>query len=150
MKTCKNLFISFGLAFSFILWQAVLNSGFCGDFFLERQEIQKAATRYLEAEVRRDLKTVYACLAPSSEYLAAHNFEAFLTEAKASPVRIVSYQILNIALIGENTDKTKYPQVDLTAQVEVDVVIVYTDTNQRSLVNYAFPFVREGGRWYKL
>lgn len=146
----KHLFIPIGLIFPLIFCQVTLRLGFCGEHSLEQQEIRKAATRYLEAEVNRDLKTVYECLAPSSEYLAAHNLEAFLEEAKTSPVRIVSYQILNISLIGENSDRAKYPQITRTAQVEVDVVILYTDTNQRSVVNYAFPFVKEGGKWYKL
>jgi hypothetical protein len=150
MIICKNQFTPIGVAFSLVLGLVLLNAGFCGDFSLEQQEIQKAAARYLEAEVHRDLKTVYESLAPSSDYLAAHKYEEYLAEAKTSPVRIVSYQILNISLISENTDKTKYPKVERTARVEVDVVIVYTDTNQRSVVNYAFPFVKEGGRWYKL
>ncbi|MFH0786075.1 MAG: hypothetical protein V2B13_00520 [Pseudomonadota bacterium] len=150
MLFCRNLFISGGPVFLLVLGLVALTTGFCADLSLEQQEIRKAATRYLEAEVQRDLKTVYASLAPSSDYLAAHNFEAFLEEAKTSPVRIVSYQILNISLIGKNPDKVKYPRVTRTAQVEVDVVILYTDTNQRSVVNYAFPFVQEGGKWYKL
>ncbi len=150
MLFCRNLFISGGLVFLLVLGLVALTTGFCADLSLEQQEIRKAATRYLEAEVQRDLKTVYKCLAPSSDYLAAHNFEAFLEEAETSPVRIVSYQILNISLIGENPDKAKYPRVTRTAQVEVDVIILYTDTKQRSVVNYAFPFVQEGGEWYKL
>jgi hypothetical protein len=150
MINYKKRFMPIGLVFSLGFCFALLTSGFCDDLSPEKEEIQKAAIRYLEAEVARDLKTVFESLAPSSEYLTAHTYESFLTEAKVSPVRIVSYRILNIALIGENTDKAKFPRVDRTAQVEVDVVIAYTDTNQRSLVNYAFPFVREGGKWYKL
>jgi hypothetical protein len=119
-------------------------------FASEYQEIQKAAQKYLEAEVQRNFKTVYESLAPSSEYVASHTFETYLAETQASPVRIISYRILNIFQISDNPDKEKFPKIDRSAQVEVDVVIRYEDTQKESLVNYAFPFVKEGGNWYKL
>jgi len=117
---------------------------------LEYQEIQQAAQKYLEAEVQRNFKSVYESLAPSSEYVASHTFEAYMAEAQASPVRIVSYRILNIFQITNNPDKEKYPKIDRSAQVEADVVIRYVDTQKESMVNFAFPFVKEGEKWYKL
>ncbi|MFH0787049.1 MAG: hypothetical protein V2B13_05460, partial [Pseudomonadota bacterium] len=67
MLFCRKLFISGGLVFLLVLGLVALTTGFCGDLSLEQQEIRNAATRYLEAEVQRDLKTVYASLAPSSD-----------------------------------------------------------------------------------
>ena len=109
-----------------------------------------AAQKYLEAEVQRNFKSVYESLAPSSEYRATHPYEAYLAEAQSSPVRIVSYRILHVFQITNNPDKEKYPKIDRLAQVEVDAVIRYEDTQKESMVNYAFPFVKEGGKWYKL
>ena len=73
-----------------------------------------------------------------------------MTEAQSSPVRIASYEILNVRIFPENPEKEKYPNLEGFARVEVDVTIGYRDSGQKSLVNYDFPFVKEGGRWYKL
>jgi hypothetical protein len=115
-----------------------------------RQEVEKAARNYLEAEVAGDFKRVYSSLYPASEYCRANGFQAYVTEARSSPVRIASYKILNIRLSPENPEKEKYPNLEGFARVEVDVTIGYRDTGQKALVNYDFPFVKEGGRWYKL
>jgi hypothetical protein len=136
--------------FFFLFLQAYSSSGYTDPPSSEYQEIQKAAQKYLEAEVQRNFPAIYESLAPSSEYRTAHTFESYLTEAQASQVRIVSYRILNIFQITNNPDKGKYPKIDRSAQVEVDVVIRYEDTQKESEVNYAFPFVKEGGKWYKL
>lgn len=116
----------------------------------EQQEIAAAARRYLDAEVRRDFKTVFESLYPSSDYRKEKDFEAYRVEAESSPVRIESYKILDISILEENPDREKLPDIQSFARVEVDVVIRYTDTHQRSLVNYAFPFVKVGRAWYKL
>ena len=87
---------------------------------------------------------------PASEYCRANGFQAYVTEAQSSPVRIVSYKILNIRITPENPEKEKYPNLEGFARVEVDVTIRYRDSGQESLVNYDFPFVKEGGQWYKL
>ncbi|MGA3085174.1 MAG: hypothetical protein ABSE95_10310 [Thermodesulfobacteriota bacterium] len=136
--------------FFFLFLTAFSSSAQTEAFASEHEEIQKAAQKYLEAEVQRNFTAIYESLAPSSEYVAAHSFETYLAEAQASPVRIVSYRILNIFQITNNLDKEKYPKIDRSAQVEVDVVIRYVDTQKESMVNYAFPFVKEGGKWYKL
>ena len=115
-----------------------------------RQEVEKAARNYLDAEVAGDFKRVYASLYPASEYCRANGFQAYVTEAQSSPVRIASYKILNIRISPDNPEKEKYPNLEGFARVEVDVTIRYRDSGQESLVNYDFPFVKEGGRWYKL
>ena len=115
-----------------------------------RQAVEKAARNYLDAEVARDFKRVYKSLYPASDYCRANGFQAYVTEAQSSPVRIVSYKILNIRIDPENPEKETYPNLEGFARVEVDVTIRYQDSGQESLVNYDFPFVKEGGRWYKL
>jgi hypothetical protein len=115
-----------------------------------RQELEKAARNYLEAEVAGDFQRVYANLYPASDYCRANDFQAYVSEAQSSPVRIVSYKILNIRIAPENPEKEKYPSLEGFARVEVDVTIRYRDSGQESLVNYDFPFVKAGGRWYKL
>jgi hypothetical protein len=115
----------------------------------EEREIDTAARKYLDAEVTRDLKTVYDLLAPSSIYCATHDYETYLTEAEASPVRIRAYKILRIHHIRENEDKKAFPKIDKFADVEVDMTLLYTDTRQAAEVNFSFTFIKEGGRWYK-
>jgi hypothetical protein len=116
----------------------------------EQQELAAAARRYLEAEVRRDHETVFGSLYPASEYRKANDFAAYLAEARSAPLGIESFEILNVSILPEIPDREKLPGVNGFARVEVDVVIRYADTGRTSLVNYAFPFVRAGGKWYKL
>ncbi len=116
----------------------------------ERQKVEKAARNYLEAEVAGDFQRVYASLYPASDYCRANDFQAYVSEAQSSPVRIVSFKILNIRIAPENPEKEKYPSLEGFARVEVDVTIRYRDSGQTSLVNYDFPFVKAEGRWYKL
>jgi hypothetical protein len=115
----------------------------------EEREIDAAARKYLDAEVARELKTVYGCLAPASIYRATHDYEAYLAQAEASPVRIREYKILRITHIRMNEDKNTYPRVEKFAQVEVDMKVFFTDTDQAAEVNFNFTFIKEGGRWYK-
>jgi hypothetical protein len=115
----------------------------------EEREIDAAARKYLDAEMARELKTIYECLAPSSTYRAAYDYDAYLAQAGASPVRIRDYQILRITQIRVNEDKTTYPRVEKFAQVEVDMKVFFTDTDQAAEVNFNFTFIKEGGRWYK-
>ncbi|MCX5827279.1 MAG: nuclear transport factor 2 family protein [Deltaproteobacteria bacterium] len=116
---------------------------------LEEAGIREAAKKYLDAEIRRDLKTVYSYLAPSSIYCATHDYDAYVAEAEASPVRISGYKILRISNIRANDDKKAFPRVEKFAQVEVDMTITYIDTSQTSEVNFDFVFIKEGGKWYK-
>ncbi len=115
----------------------------------EEQAIYEAAKKYLDAEIRRDLPAVYACLAPSSVYCATHDYEAFLAEANASSVRIVGYKILRIANIRDNEDLKSFPKVEKFAHVEVDVIVFYKDTNVKGDINFGFTFIKEMGKWYK-
>jgi hypothetical protein len=115
----------------------------------EEREIDAAARKYLDAEIKRELKTVYDCLAPSSIYRATSDYDAFLAEAGAAPGRVREYKILRITHIRANEDKKTYPRVEKFAQVEVDMKVFFTDTNQAAEVNFNFTFIKEGGRWYK-
>jgi hypothetical protein len=115
----------------------------------EEQAVFTVAKKYLDAEVVRDLPAVYAFLAPSSAYCAAHDYEAFVAEANASPVRIIEYKILRVAHIMKNDDLKNFPRVEKFAYVEVDVVVFYKDTNQKADVNIGFTFIKERGKWYK-
>jgi len=116
----------------------------------QQKEVEAAARNYLEAEVARDFTRVYGSLYPGSDYCKANNFQAYRAEAQSSPVRITAYEILRIVLLEENPDKKKFPNLEEFARVEVDLVLHYSDTNQKADVNYNFPFVKEGGKWYKL
>lgn len=115
----------------------------------EEREIDAAVRKYLDAEVAGELRTVYDCLAPSSVYLAAHDYDAYRAEAEASPVRIRKYTILRIAHIRVNEDRQRFPHVEKFAEVEVDLNLHFIDTNQAAEVNFNFTFIKEGGRWYK-
>ncbi len=115
----------------------------------EEPAVREAVTRYLNAEVKRDLPAVYDCLAPSSVYCATHDYQAFLAEANASPVRIVGYKILRIAHIRDNEDLKGFPKVEKFAHVEVDVSVFYKDTNEKADINFGFTFIKERGKWYK-
>ncbi|MBN1662667.1 MAG: hypothetical protein JW943_03600 [Deltaproteobacteria bacterium] len=128
----------------------------CGDagnrlaLFFEEGKIRDAARRYLDAEVKRDLKAVYACLAPSSHYMAANpSYAKYREEADRSPVRIVDYQILSISQLRDNHDPAKYPRIEKFVQVEVDVNLAKEENKERIAVNYSFTFIKEGGKWYK-
>jgi len=116
----------------------------------EQREVAAAARRYLEAEVKRDYKAVFRSLYPASEYRKVNDFAAYLAEARSTPVGIESFEVLHVSILPEIPDREKLPGVNGFARVEVDVVIRYADTGRTSLVNYAFPFVRAGGKWYKL
>jgi hypothetical protein len=115
----------------------------------EEREIDAAVRNWLDAEMARELKTVYNCLAPSSIYRSTHDYGAYLAEAETSPVRIREYHIVRITNIRVNEDKKTYPRVEKFAEVEVDMKIFYTDANQAVDVNFNFIFIKEGGRWYK-
>ncbi|MCD6570991.1 MAG: hypothetical protein J7L53_09850 [Deltaproteobacteria bacterium] len=117
--------------------------------FFEKPAIKKAAQKYLDAEIRRDHKCIYGCLAPSSVYCSTHSYEEYLEEATSSPVRIIGYNILNIHHLTDNLNKEKDPSVEKFVQVEVDVTLFYNDIKKSAPVNYDFTFIKEGGKWYK-
>lgn len=111
--------------------------------------VEQAARAYLEAEVRRDFDAVWASLAPSSVYRETHDYLSYREEAVRSPVRIERFWILRVAGVRPNHDPARFPKIERFAEVEVDLVLFFTDTETRTDVNYRFAFIREGGRWYK-
>ena len=116
--------------------------------YFENRAIQKAARQYLDAEVKRDYKGIYASLAPSSVYCASNTYEMYLAQAKTAPA-IASYKIVKISNIRVNEDRQRYPKVEKFADVEVELVLVYKEAGQKTGVNFAFHFIKEGGGWYK-
>ncbi|MBW2599810.1 MAG: nuclear transport factor 2 family protein [Deltaproteobacteria bacterium] len=117
--------------------------------FLEKPRIEKAVERYFAAEINRNFKDIYGCLAPSSIYRSIHTYGEYLEQVQGSPVRIKDYHILNIHDLRGNHDKVKYPEIEKFVRVEVDVTLLYNDSNETMEVNQDFTFIKEGGKWYK-
>ena len=116
--------------------------------FFENRAVYRAVVHYLDAEVSRNSKEIYASLAPSSPYCIQNTYEMYLEEAKTAPA-IASYRIVRISNIRRNEDRQRYPEIDKIARVEVELVLVLDDSGQEAEVNFAFPFVKERGKWYK-
>jgi len=116
---------------------------------MERDDIERSLHSYFAAEMNLNFKEVYTCLAPSSVYRCSHTYEEFLADVKDSPVRIAQYEIVDIYNLRRNNDRVTYPDVDRFVQAEVDVIILYTDTNDTRTINYCFTFLKEKGTWYK-
>jgi len=115
----------------------------------ERPRIEHAIETYFAAEMARDYDKVYQCLAPSSPYRRTHSYQDFIRDMRSSPVRIVEYKLLDIYGLRPNRDLRAYPAVECFAQVEVEVIIYFTDTSQKSSCNYCFTFIKEEGAWFK-
>lgn len=115
----------------------------------EEQALLQAARNFLDAEIRRDYPAVYACFAPSSVYVRTHNYQQYLAWAKASPDRVVAYQIVRVSYIRENADPQTISTADKIGQVEVEVTFAHEGANRQSVVNIGFIFLKEGGKWYK-
>lgn len=125
-------------------------NAFCGSpNDREEKAVLRAARKFLDAEIRRDHPAVYACFAPSSDYVRTHNYSQYLAEAKVAPDRVVAYQIVRISYIQDNKDPQTITTAEKIAQVEVDVTFLHEGTQQRSVVNIGFIFLKEGGKWYK-
>lgn len=119
------------------------------EMLYERPRLEKTLKGYFAAEMRGDLGTVYGYLAPSSDYRETHTYQDFLKEMSSSPVKILSYEIVDIYGLRPNNDPEHYPRVERFAQVEVDVVVQYTDTGSTAEYNFCFTFLKEGGAWFK-
>jgi hypothetical protein len=151
METERHSFGTFCLAIFFLL----LLLAACSDtrnkvtLYFEESDIRKAAQRYLDAEIRRDLKEAFACLAPSSTYMATHTYEDYLKEARASSARMTEYRIIEISKLRDNHDRAKYPRIDKFVQVEVDITFAHKGLPETMPVNYSFTFIKEGGKWLK-
>jgi hypothetical protein len=115
----------------------------------EAEAVLQATKKFLDAEVRRDYPAVYACLSPSSAYVKTNSYKQYVSQAKASPDRIVKYRIINVTYIKDNDDRKINPTSERIAQIEVDVTFLHIATQKRSEVNIGFIFLKEGGRWYK-
>ncbi|MRR16516.1 MAG: nuclear transport factor 2 family protein [Deltaproteobacteria bacterium] len=115
----------------------------------EEQAVLKAVRKFLDAEIRRDYPAIFACFAPSSAYLRTHNYKQYLAEAKATPDRVVAYQIVRVSYIQANKDPQTISTADKIAQVEVEVTFAHEGASRQSVVNIGFIFLKEGGKWYK-
>jgi len=115
----------------------------------EEAAVLKAARHYLDAEVKKDYPRIYACLSPSSAYCTSHTYDEYLEEARSSAASVSTYEIIAVTYIRENDNREKFPSVDKFAEVEVEVVVHYSDTNTSSEYNIGFIFMKEGGKWYK-
>ena len=115
----------------------------------EEQAVMQAATKYLDAEVRKDYPAVYASFAPSSDYAQSNRYEQYLAEAQLAQQHVVKYRIIAITYIKKNEKKLTLSAIDKIAEVEVDVTFLHTATRQQSEINIGFIFFKEGGKWYK-
>lgn len=115
----------------------------------EEAAVLQAARNFLDAEMSRDFRAVYACFAPSSPYARANSYDDYLREALASEDQVIDYAIIGVTFIQDNDDPQAWPSVEKFAQVEVNVVFLHMPTERHLEINIGFIFIREGGRWYK-
>jgi len=115
----------------------------------EAQAVMQAAINYFDAEVRRDYPAVYACFAPSSDYVRTTSYEQYLAETSSAQEHLIKYRIIAITYINKNKNKLTFSAVDKIAEVEVDVTLLHAGTKYQSEVNIGFIFLKEGGKWYK-
>ena len=128
-----------------LIWDAPRNRV---QLFLEKGAIERTAHLYFKAEKEGDLKQTYALLAPSSAYRQVHSYDSFLKDiAGYPPVKIDTYQIVDIYRLRDNDRRDQFPGVDKLGQVEVDVTFVNSGRN--NVFNYSFTFLKEKGNWYK-
>jgi hypothetical protein len=146
-KATKIIIISCAILMiaGLIIWDVPRNKV---QLFLEKDTIEKTAHDYLNAEKKKDVKTVYALLAPSSDYKRNHSYEQYLKDIAANPpLSINDYKITRIYRLRDNDNQENYPAVDKFVQVEVEFVFAHSGPN--SIYNYSFTFLKEQGKWYK-
>lgn len=151
-KKAANIWLTAGGCFilAVIMTLSISENAFCGSSKdREAKAVLKAAKTFLDAEIRRDHPAVYACFAPSSDYVRTHSYKQYLAEAKVAPDRVVAYQIVRVSYIQDNKDPKTTSTAEKIAQVEVDVTFLHEGTQRRSVVNIGFIFLKEGGNWYK-
>ncbi|HDP25139.1 MAG TPA: hypothetical protein ENN34_06820 [Deltaproteobacteria bacterium] len=119
------------------------------EMVFERPRIEAALRAYFAAEMSEDYERLFLCLAPSSHYRKTHSYEDFLAEMRSNTTKIVEYKVVDIYGLRPNHDPETYPAVERFAQAEVDITLLFTDTNARALYNYCFTFLKEGGAWFK-
>jgi hypothetical protein len=119
------------------------------EMMYERPRIERSLKEYFAAEMSRDYPKVYRCLAPSSVYRRTHTYDQYLQDAKANPVEILEYRLVDVYNLRPNHDRSAYPDVKRFVQAEVDVEILFKGTGRRASCNYCFTFLKEGGVWLK-
>jgi hypothetical protein len=129
----------------FALWDVPRNKVL---MLLEKDAIEKTAQSYLNAEMNKDSRQVYALLAPSSDYKKTHSYEQFMKDVAGNPpLSVNAYKIVDIYRLRDNYDRKNYPGVDKFVQVEVEVTFKHSGPD--SIYNYSFTFLKEKGKWYK-
>ncbi len=128
-----------------VIWDAPRNRL---ELFLEKSAIEETARNYLNAEMKKDSRQVYALLAPSSDYKKTHTYEEYLKDiAENSSAALNTCRIIRIYHLRDNDNRQNYPAVDKLVQVEVEVIFEHAGPN--SIFNYSFTFLKEKGKWYK-
>ncbi|MEI6608975.1 MAG: hypothetical protein WCO53_04430 [Deltaproteobacteria bacterium] len=115
----------------------------------DAEAVMQAAINYFDAEVRRDYPAVYACFAPSSDYVRTTSYEQYLAETSSEQQHLVKYSIIAITYIKNNEKRLTKSSVEKIAEVEVDVTLLHAVTKYQSEVNIGFIFFKEDGKWYK-
>lgn len=115
----------------------------------EAEAVMQAARTYLNAEVRSDYAAVYACFAPSSDYVRLKSYKQYLGEVKSAGQLVVKYRIINISYIEKNSNRMLSTDIEKIAEVVTDVTILNKSTGKQSDVNIGFIFFKEKGKWYK-
>lgn len=115
----------------------------------EAAAVMQAARTYLDAEVRRDYAAVYACFAPSSDYVRLKSYKQYLGEIKSTGQQVVKYRIVNISYIEKNSNRLLSADIEKIAEVVTDVTLLNKSTGKQSDVNIGFIFLKEKGKWYK-
>ena len=131
----------------FLVPELAISGGAKNDY--EAEAVMRAARTYLDAEVRSDYASVYACFAPSSDYIRLKSYEQYLAEVKSTGQRVVKYRIVAISYIEKNSNRLLSINIEKVAEVEAEVTLLNTTTGSRSEVNIGFIFLKETGKWYK-
>ena len=115
----------------------------------EAEAVMRAARTYLNAEVRGDYASVYACFAPSSDYVRLKSYKQYLGDVESAGQRVIKYRIINISYIEKNSNRLLSVNIEKVAEVEAEVTLLNRTTGSRSEVNIGLIFLKETGKWYK-
>jgi len=115
----------------------------------EAEAVMRAARTYLNAEVRGDYASVYACFAPSSDYVRLKSYKQYLGDVKKAGQLVVKYRIINISYIEKNSNRMLSTDIEKIAEVVTDITLLNKSTGKQSDVNIGFIFLKEKGKWYK-
>ena len=115
----------------------------------DAEAVMLAARTYLDAEVRSDYASVYACFAPSSDYVRLKSYKQYLGDVKKAGQLVVKYRIINISYIEKNSNRMLSTDIEKIAEVVTDITLLNKSTGKQSDVNIGFIFLKEKGKWYK-